>query len=150
MYVHIVFVVKGRNNLIKEKNRDELEKYICGIIKNKKCKPLALYVNPDHTHILLSLDPTICVSNIVRDIKSNSSKYINDKKWISEIFCWQKGFGAFTYSKSQINNVAKYILNQKEHHKKTTFKEEYISTLKKFNIDYQETYLFEDVAATLL
>ncbi|OFX30874.1 MAG: transposase [Bacteroidetes bacterium GWA2_32_17] len=143
MYVQIIFAVQGRQNIIKEKHRDELEKYICGIINNKKCKPLALFCNPDHTHILLGLHPTISVSDITRDIKASSSKFIKEKKWILGKFNWQDGFGAFTYSKSQIDNVAKYILNQAEHHKKRTFKDEYLSILKKLEIEYDEQYLFE-------
>ena len=143
MYVQIVFAVKGRQTLIKEKNRDELEKYICGIISNKKCKLLSIFINPDHTHILLGLHPTMSVSDLTRDIKANSSKFINEKKWVLGKFNWQDGFGAFTYSKSQIDSVAKYILNQSEHHKKKTFKDEYLSILKKLDIEYDEKYLFE-------
>lgn len=143
LYVQIVFSVKGRHNFILEDHRLELEKYICGIILNKKCKPLALYCNPDHIHIFLGLHPAISVSDITRDIKANSSKFINEKKWIKGKFFWQDGFGAFTYSKSHIDGVVKYILNQKEHHKKRTFKDECISLLKKFEIDYDDNYLFE-------
>lgn len=143
MYVQIVFAVKNRENLIKEKYRTELEKYICGIITNKNCKALAIYCNPNHTHILLALHPTISVSDLTRDIKASSSKFINEKKMILGKFNWQDGFGSFTYSKSQIDDVAKYILNQSEHHKKITFKEEYLSILKKFDIEYDEQYLFE-------
>lgn len=143
MYVHLVFAVQNRLNLITEKHRDEVEKYICGIIINKKCKPLAIYINPDHTHVLLSLHPTISVSDLTRDIKANSSKFINDKKWLAGKFNWQDGFGAFTYSKSQIDDVAKYILNQAEHHKKNTFKIEYMSLLKKVGVEFDENYLFE-------
>jgi REP element-mobilizing transposase RayT len=143
MYVQIVFAVQGRPNIINEKHRDELEKYICGIINNKKCKPLAIYCNPDHTHVLLGLHPTVCVSDLTRDIKSSSSKFINDKKWILGKFSWQDGFGSFTYSKSQMDTVAKYILNQPKHHKRTTFKEEYLSILKKLDVEFDENYLFE-------
>ena len=114
MYVQIVFAVKSRENLIKEKFRDELEKYICGIIIKNKSKPLSIYCNPDHTHILIGLHPTISVSEITGDIKASSSKWINEKKLIVGKFNWQDGFGAFTYSKSQIDDVAKYILNQLE------------------------------------
>ena len=121
IYVQIVFAVKGRQNLISEKNREQLEKYICGIISNKKSKPIAIYCNPDHTHILIGLHPTISISEIARDIKTNSSKWINDKKWIVGKFRWQEGYGAFTYSKSQIDVVVKYILNQPIHHKKTSY-----------------------------
>ncbi len=120
-----------------------MEKYICGIINNQKSKTLAIYSNPDHIHILIGLHPTISVSDITRDIKANSSKFINAKKWVVGKFNWQDGFGAFTYSKSQIDNVVKYILNQPEHHKKKTFKEEYLMMLQKFEIEYNEQYLFE-------
>ena len=143
IYVQIVFAVKGRQNLITENLREKVEKYMCGIISNKKSKPLAIYCNPDHTHILIGLHPSISISDIARDIKANVSKWINENNFIRSKFSWQEGFGAFTYSKSQIDNVVKYILNQKEHHRKTTFKEEYINFLEKFEIDYNEKYLFE-------
>jgi putative transposase len=143
MYVQIIFAVSGRANVIKEIHRIELEKYICGIILNRKCKPLVLFCNPDHTHILIGLHPTISVSDITRDIKASSSKFINDKNWVLGKFAWQDGFGSFTYSRSQIDVVAKYILNQPEHHKKVTFKEEYLSILKKNEIEFDERYLFE-------
>ncbi len=143
IYVHIVFAVQGRQNLISEKYREKLEKYICGIVSNKKSKPLAIYCNPDHTHILIGLHPSISISDMARDIKANSSKWINEQRLIVGKFNWQEGFGAFTYSKSQIDVVVKYILNQPQHHKKTSFKEEYIDLLKKFEIDYNEKYLFK-------
>jgi REP element-mobilizing transposase RayT len=143
LYVHIVFAVKERQNLVPEKHRIELEKYICGIITNKNSKPLTIYINPDHSHILIGLHPTVSVSDITRDIKANSSKFINDKKWVKGKFQWQDGFAAFTYSKSQIDKIIKYILNQPQHHKKKTFKEEYLDLLKKFEIEYDEKYLFE-------
>ena len=135
LYIQIVFAVKGRQNLISEKNREAVEKYICGIISNKKCKPIAIYCNPDHVHILIGLHPAVSISDIVRDIKANSSKWINEQNWIKGKFSWQEGFGAFSYSKSQIDAVVKYILNQPKHHKKKTFKEEYLNFLNKFDID---------------
>lgn len=143
IYVQIVFAVKGRENLIKDKFREELEKYMCGIITNNKSKPLAIYCNSDHTHILIGLHPSVSISTITGDIKSGSSGWINSNKLISEKFNWQDGYGAFTYSKSQIDNVIKYILNQHEHHKKRTFKEEYLSILHKLEISYDEKYLFD-------
>ncbi len=143
IYVQIVFAVQGRQNLIVEKNRDQLEKYICGIVSNKKSKTLAIYYNPDHTHILIGLHPSVAVSDIARDIKASSSKWINQNKWVKGNFKWQEGFGAFTYSKSQIDVVVNYILNQRKHHKKKTFREEYMDFLEKFNVDYNEKYLFE-------
>jgi putative transposase len=143
IYIQIVFAVKGRQNLISEKNRVALEKYICGIVSNKQSKPIAIYCNPDHLHLLIGLHPSIAISDIVRDIKANSSKWINDQNWILGKFSWQVGFGAFSYSKSQIDSVVNYILNQAAHHKKKTFKEEYKDFLEKFNIDYKEKYLFD-------
>ncbi len=143
IYVQIVFAVQGRQNIIAEKNRDQLEKYICGIVSNKKSKPLAIYCNPDHTHILIGLHPSVAVSDMARDIKASTSKWINENKWIKGNFRWQEGFGAFTYSKSQIDSVVKYILNQREHHKQKTFREEYLDFLEKFNVDYNEKYLFD-------
>ena len=143
LYVQIVFSVKGRKNKISESHRENLEKYICGVITNKKSKPIAIYCNPDHTHILIGLHPTISVSEIVRDVKCSSSKYINDNRWMLGRFEWQDGFGAFTYSKSQIDKVVKYILNQPLHHKKKSFREEYLEFLKIFGIKYDDKYLFE-------
>jgi putative transposase len=143
LYIQIIFAVQGRSNLIHEKHRDEIEKYICGIIKNNKSKPLTIYCNPDHVHVFMGIHPTLSVSDMARDIKSNSSLFINQKKWIIGKFNWQDGYGAFTYSKSQIDEVVKYILNQPEHHKKKSFKEEYLDTLKKWEMEYDEKYVFE-------
>ena len=142
LYIQIVFAVKGRQAFIKENFREELQKYISGIIAQKKQKLYAIYCMPDHTHILVSMKPDIAISDLVRDIKSNSSSFIDDKKFVKN-FSWQTGFGAFSYSKSQSKNVVDYILNQPEHHKKKTFKEEYIDFLQKFEIEYDEKYLFE-------
>jgi len=142
LLVQIVFAVKGRQNLISEKHREQIEKYICAIVKNKKSKPLAIYCNPDHCHILIGLHPSISVSDITRDIKSNSSKFINQNNWIKGRFIWQDGYGAFSYGRSQLDAVVKYILNQPEHHKIKTFREEYQDFLKAFDIDYDDKYLF--------
>ena len=98
---------------------------------------------PDHTHVLIGLKPNIAISDLVRDIKAGSSKFINDQKWVRGKFNWQEGFGAFSYSKSQLNTVINYILNQEEHHHKKTFREEYIEFLEKFEIEFEEKYLFE-------
>jgi len=143
IYIHIVFAVKGRQNLIPKDIRESLHKYITGIVKKRDQKMLAIFCMPDHVHILIGLKPLIAISDLVRDIKANSSKFINDNKWIRGKFNWQEGFGVFSYSRSQIDNVISYILNQEEHHKKRTFKEEYLDLLKKFEIEYDEKYLFE-------
>ncbi len=143
IYIQIVFAVKGRQNLIPKQHREELHKYITGIVQNREQKMLSIFCMPDHTHLLAGVKPSIAISDLVRDIKAGSSNFINDKKWIQGKFNWQEGFGAFSYSRSQINDVIKYILNQEEHHKKKTFREEYIDFLKKFEIEYDEKYLFE-------
>lgn len=145
LYVQIVFAVKGRQNLISKNNKDEIYKYITGIITNHKQKLIVINGMPDHIHILVGIKPDISLSDLVRDIKSNSSKFINEQKWINGKFEWQTGFGAFSYGHSQLANVIKYIENQEEHHKTKTFGEEYIAFLKLFNIDFKNEYLFEDV-----
>jgi REP element-mobilizing transposase RayT len=142
LYVHIVFAVKGRNNFIKELFREELQKYIAGIVTAKKQKLYAIYCMADHVHILISMSPDIAISDLVRDIKANSSSFVKEKSNCRE-FEWQKGFGAFSYSKSHAQNVVSYILNQPEHHKKRTFREEYLELLEKIEVDYDERYLFE-------
>ena len=143
IYIQIVFAVKGRQNLIAKENREELHKFITGIVTNREQKLLSIFAMPDHVHILVGMKPSISISDLVRDIKAGSSKFINDSKWINGKFNWQEGFGAFSYSKSNLDNVVKYILNQEEHHKKRTFKEEYLNFLKKFEIEYDEKYVFE-------
>ena len=142
LYIQIVFAVKGRQSFIKESFRDELQKYISGIIREKKQKLYAIYCMPDHTHIFVSIKPDIAISDLVRDVKANSSSFIKEKNFVNN-FSWQTGFGAFSYSKSEALNVVEYILNQPEHHKKKTFKQEYIEFLNKFDIEYNEQYLFE-------
>lgn len=143
LYIQFVFSVKGRENLIKETFREELEKVICGIIQNHNCKTYAIYCNPDHTHILVGMHPIISSSKLMENVKSGSSKWLNEKKYIPTKFSWQDGYGAFTYSKSHIDKVVKYILNQPEHHKKRSFKEEYLIMLEKFEIEYDAKYLFD-------
>ena len=143
LYVQIVFAVKGRECFINESFREELQKYIAGIIDNNKQKLFAIYCMPDHVHILVSMKPALAISDFVRDIKASSSSFIKEKKWVNSLFRWQEGFGAFTYHKSQANNVVDYILNQPENHRKKAFKEEYINFLKEYQIEYDEKYLFE-------
>ncbi|MES2275519.1 MAG: IS200/IS605 family transposase [Bacteroidota bacterium] len=143
IYIHVVFAVKGRQNLIGADHREELHKYITGIVHGKDQKMLAIFCMPDHAHMLIGFKPAMSVSDMVRDIKANSSGFINEKKWVVGKFNWQEGFGAFSYSKSQQDDVVKYILNQEEHHKRKTFKEEYLEILKKFEVEYDEKYLFE-------
>ncbi|MBJ2123627.1 IS200/IS605 family transposase [Flavobacterium sp. IB48] len=145
LYIQIVFAVKGRQNLISKNWKNEIYKYITGIITNQKQKLIAINGMPDHIHILVGIKPNVSISDLVRDIKSSSSKFINEQKWINGKFEWQTGFGAFSYGHSQLTPVIKYIENQEEHHKTKTFKEEYIAFLKIFNIDFKNEYLFDDV-----
>jgi putative transposase len=144
LYNHIIFAVKDRTPLIPKEHRDELHKYITGIIRNNDCKLIAINSMPDHIHIFLSMHPKVALSDLVRDIKTNSSVFIKEKGW-SRKFSWQEGFGAFSYSRSQRDDVIRYVQNQEEHHSKKAFREEYIDFLKAFDIEYDERYIFEDV-----
>ena len=143
IYIHIVFAVQGRNNLIPKSIREELHKYITGIVQNRNHKMLAIFCMPDHTQVLVGMKPDISISDLTRDVKAISSKFINDNRYVKGKFNWQIGFGAFSYSKSQIPKVSKYIENQEEHHKKRSFRQEYIEWLNKYEVDYNEKYLFD-------
>ena len=143
IYIQIVFAVNGRANLLQKPWRDEVFKYIAGIVKGKNQKPIIVNGVANHVHLFVGLKPSISVSDLVRDIKNNSSNFINEQKYVHGKFCWQEGFGSFSYSHSQIDQVYQYILNQEEHHQKRTFKEEYLDFLKKSEVDYDEKYLFE-------
>lgn len=143
IYIQIVFAVQGRQNLIHEKNREELHKYITGIAQKRGHKMLAIFCMPDHVHLLVGLSPAQSISDLARDIKAGSAKFINDNKWVVGKFNWQEGYGAFSYSRSQISTVANYINSQLEHHKQRSFKEEYLDILKKSEVEYDEKYLFE-------
>src|SRR5438034_10117186 len=125
IYIHTVFAVKGRECFIKESFREDLQKYITGIVKNKSQKVYAIYCMPDHTHLFVSLKPDIKISDLMRDVKANSSAFIKERKFVPTGFSWQEGYGAFSYSKSQAQNVVDYIINQPAHHKTETFREEY-------------------------
>jgi putative transposase len=142
IYIHLVFAVKGRENVIDKSFKNELYKYICGIVTNKKQKVFSINGVADHIHILVSIGPDYSISNLVKDIKVNSTKWINERKFVMGKFQWQEGFGAFSVSQSQISKVATYIDNQEEHHMKTTFRQEYIDFLKSYNIEYDEKYIF--------
>ncbi|MFM7858430.1 MAG: IS200/IS605 family transposase [Flammeovirgaceae bacterium] len=143
IYIQVVFAVKGRENLIGKEWKDDLHKYIAGIIKGKEQKSIIVNGMPDHIHAFIGLKPVMSISDLVRDIKNNSSKWVNENKLVKGKFQWQEGYGAFSYSHSQIENVYQYILNQEEHHKKKSFREEYVEFLKRFEIEHNEKYLFE-------
>ena len=135
--------MQGRKNFIKPSFEEELYKYISGIITGKEQKSLAVNGMPDHVHVLVGLKPSMRILDLVRDIKNNSSNFINDNAWLSNHFSWQEGYGVFSYSESQFGKVIDYIRNQKQHYQKRTFKQEYLSFLKKFNIPFEEKYLFK-------
>lgn len=143
VYIQIVFAVKGRQNLIDRQWKEELNKYIAGIIRCKEQKPIIVNGMPDHIHVFVGLRPAMAISDLVRDIKNNSTNFINERRFLRGKFCWQEGYGAFSYGQSQIERVYNYILNQEQHHKKKKFKEEYIALLKKFEISYDDKYLFK-------
>jgi putative transposase len=143
IYIQVVFAVKGRENLISNNWKTELHKYVAGIIKGKAQKSIIVNGMQDHIHAFIGLKPVMSISDLVRDMKNNSSNFVNDHKFVKGKFAWQDGYGAFSYSHSHIENVYNYILNQEKHHKKKTFKEEYLEFLKKFEVEYNEKYLFE-------
>ena len=143
IYFQVVFAVKGRENLIAKPWRDELHKYIAGIIKGKEQKSIIVNGVADHIHCFIGLKPSMRISDLVRDIKNNSTNFINEKKLVKGKFSWQEGYGAFSYSHSHIETVYDYILNQEKHHKKKTFKDEYLEFLKKFEVKYDQKHLFE-------
>ena len=145
LYVHIIFAVKGRANLISTEWKDELYKYITGIITNKKQKLISINGMPDHIHMLVGIKPDVIISNLVRDVKANSSRFISSKQWVSGNFQWQNGFGAFTLGHSQLNSIINYIKNQEEHHKIKSFEEEYIDFLKKYEINFESAYVFKEL-----
>jgi len=146
IYIHVVFAVQERACLIRSEWREELFKYIAGILKNQGINLIAIGGVEDHIHILFGLIPKIALSDLVRDIKANSSKFINEKGFVRGKFYWQEGFGAFSYSRSQIDAVAKYVLNQEKHHADKSFRDEYIALLDRFDVEYDDQYLFNGIA----
>jgi putative transposase len=141
--VQAVFAVKGRENFLLSNFRKELFEYVSGILKGIGQFPLAVNGNKDHVHIFFELNPTSSLSDVMEKVKANSSKWINEKRFIPGKFEWQRGYGGFTYSRSQRNDVIQYIMNQEKHHKSKTFREEYLKMLKKFEMGYDERYVFE-------
>jgi putative transposase len=140
--IHAVFAVYGRENSLLPHIGPEVYRYISGILKNLEQYPLAVNGYHDHVHLFFELNPSHSVSEIMRIVKSNSSKWINERKYMPGKFQWQEGYGAFSYSRSQRSDIIRYIMNQEEHHKKRGFREEYLSLLKTFEIEYKEDYLF--------
>jgi putative transposase len=142
IYIQTVFAVEGRQSLIGPERKEELQKYITGIVTRQGQKLIAIHCMPDHTHILLGLKPNIALSDLVGDIKTGSTNHINENRWVRGRFSWQEGFGGFSYSHSQLGVIINYIKNQVQHHARKTFHEEYMAFLKKFEVPHDERYLF--------
>ncbi|HUM50320.1 MAG TPA: IS200/IS605 family transposase [Chitinophagales bacterium] len=145
IYLQFVFAVKYRNAIINESWETDLYKYITGIVQNNKHKLISINGMPDHIHILVGFHTTQSIADLLRDIKANSSKWINENNFTKEKFEWQTGYGAFSYSKSHLQNVINYINNQKQHHQKQTFLEEYKEFLNKFEIEYNIEFSFKEL-----
>lgn len=143
IYIQVIFAVKNRNSLISIDWEERLFQYITGIVQNKGQKMIAINGIPNHIHFLIGMKPSCCLSDLVREIKKSSNEFIKDNSFTKFNFNWQEGFGAFSYSHSQLDDVIRYIMSQKEHHKKKTFKEEYLDFLNKFNVEFDEQYLFD-------
>ncbi len=146
IYIHLVFAVQNRISLIHSGWKDELYKYITGIIQNHGHKLIAINGIPNHIHIAIGYKPHQLIPDLLQDIKGSSSKWINERKFTKGKFNWQEGYGAFSFSNSQIDRVVKYINNQEKHHKKHTFREEYIQLLKKYDILFDEKYILLEIS----
>lgn len=145
LFIHCVFAVKYRAAVIRPEWEDRLHKYIAGIVQHNGHKLLAINSVTDHLHLLVGLTPKQSISDMMRLVKGDSSEFINKEQLTKQKFHWQEGYGAFSHSRSQIDDVIKYILNQKEHHKKKTFREEYLKMLQDFQVDFNEQYIFQDL-----
>ena len=143
IHLQFVFAVQGRQGLIEESFRERTEKYITGIVRQFGHKMCSIYCMPDHTHMLVGFRTTQTISDLMREVKSSSSRFINSYGWIKNKFNWQEGYGAFSYSRNELPRIIDYILNQPVHHKKISFKEEYLNLLKEFEIQFEEKYLFD-------
>ncbi len=143
IYIQVVFAVKGRQNLLQKEWQAEVFKYMSGIINNKGQKPIIINGVSDHVHAFIGLKPSMALSDLVRDVKNNSTNFINDHSWIKGKFSWQEGYGAFSYGHSQLNTIIRYIQNQEKHHARRSFRSEYLTLLRKFDIAFDDKYLFE-------
>ena len=145
IYIQIVFALEGRQNLIDPKHNDDLQKYITGIVTKQNQKLIAVNNVPDHIHLVIGQRPDSALSDLVGDIKSGSTNFINRQRWVKGRFNWQEGFGAFSYSRSQLDAVIRYVKNQQKHHQRLSFRDEYVKLLDKFDVPYDERYIFKSV-----
>ncbi len=146
IYIQVIFAVQNRDALISPKWEEELFRYITGIVQNKGQKMLSINGTLNHIHFFIGMKPSCCLSDLIREVKKSSGNFIKEKRFTPFRFQWQEGFGAFSYGHSQITDVIKYIENQKEHHRKKTFREEYMAFLKAFEIEFKDEYVFEWIA----
>src|SRR5437773_9577749 len=143
IYIQVVFAVQGRPNVIQKQNKEQLHKYMTGIVRERDQKLLEIHCMPDHTHILIGLRPSMALSDLVRDVKNASTNCCNRKSWVCGRFSWQEGFGAFSYGHSQLTGIINYVRDQERHHARRTFREEYLQFLKKYEIDHNERFIFK-------
>lgn len=143
IYLQFVFAVQNRQGLIPKDHKEELHKYITALVQNRKAKMLTINCMPDHVHMFVGFKPTVSISDFIKEIKVESNEFINSKNWIKGRFKWQEGYGVFSYSHSHIDAVVKYVMNQEDHHQKRTFKQEYIDLLDKFEVPFEERFLFD-------
>lgn len=143
IYLQFVFSVKHRKCLIPRTHKEELHQYMTGLVQSRSAKMLAIHCMPDHAHIFVGFRPTLSVSDFVKEIKVESNEFVNQKRWTNQKFRWQEGYGVFSYSQSHIDRVIKYIHGQEEHHRKRTFGDEYRDLLRKFEVPFEEKYLFD-------
>jgi REP element-mobilizing transposase RayT len=143
IHIQLVFTVQNRQSLISKDWKDELYRYITGIVHNRQHKVLAINGMPDHLHLLIGQRPAQSLSELVQEIKGGSSRWVNDKKLVKGRFEWQEGYGAFSYGKSQADTVVRYIQQQEEHHRTRTFQEEYLAFLALIGVDYDKKYIFK-------
>lgn len=143
IYIQTVFAVSGRLSLIKPAFKEDLYKYIAGIVRNQGQKLISINGMPDHVHILIGLRPVMALADLVQEIKSDSTNFINKNKWVHGKFSWQEGYGAFSYGHSQLDTIIRYIQNQEKHHRRRSFKDEYLSLLRKFDIAFDDKYVFK-------
>jgi putative transposase len=145
IYLHVVFAVSGRARVISSAHREELQKYITGMVTRKGQELIAIYSMPDHTHVLLGLRPNIAPSDLIGDIKTGSSNHINKQRWIGCHFSWQEGYGAFSVSHSHLDRVVNYIRKQETHHRRKSFQQEYVEFLERHRIPYDQRYIFKPI-----
>ena len=146
IYIQVVFAPEGRQSLIRKEYKEELHKYMTGIVTERRQKLLAVHCMPDHVHILVGLKPSMALSDLVRDVKNASTNFINGKRWVLGRFSWQEGFGAFSYGHSQLTGIINYVRDQERHHARRTFRQEYLRFLKKYEIEHDERFIFESAS----